>query len=142
MEPQGELTLRYLAFIHKADDSPYGISFPDFPGCISTGDTLDEAVEQGTQALALHAEGLLEDGDPLPEPRSFEEISRDPIFTESRHRAQLAWVPLILEQDVAEHIQVAIDGGLLTAIDEEVRRLGTTRSSFLARAARHELQAT
>ena len=85
---------------------------------------------------------MLEDGDPLPEPRSFEEISRDPVFIESRQRAQLAWVPLILEQDAAAYIQVAIDGGLLTAIDEEVRRLGTTRSSFLAGAARHELQAT
>ena len=142
MGSEGGLTLRYLALIHKADDSPYGISFPDFPGCISTGETIDEAIEQGTEALALHAEGLLEDGDSLPGPRSFEDVSHDPIFAESCYRAQLAWVPLILEQDVAEHIQVTIDGGLLTAIDEEVRRLGTTRSSFLARAARHELQAT
>lgn len=134
--------MRYLAFINKDDDSPYGISFPDFPGCVSVGDTVDEAIARGTEALALHAEGLVDYGDALPEPRSIEAIDADPSRAFSREGAQLAWIPLILDRHDDEHIDVAIDRGLLKAIDEEVRHLGITRSAFLARAARHELQAT
>jgi len=33
----------YIALIHKEPDSDYGVSFPDLPGCISAGLTLDEA---------------------------------------------------------------------------------------------------
>ena len=45
-----------IALIHEEAGS-FGISFPDFPGCISTADTLDEAVQRGAQALAFHIEG-------------------------------------------------------------------------------------
>jgi predicted RNase H-like HicB family nuclease len=68
----------YIALIHKDADSAYGVSFPDFPGCISAGDTLDEARAMGEEALALHVEGMSEDGDAIPEPSSPEEIMADP----------------------------------------------------------------
>ena len=48
------LRMRYIAFIHKDRDSIYGVSFPDMPGCISAGDTIDEAVRSGVEALSGH----------------------------------------------------------------------------------------
>jgi len=48
--------MRYVSFIHRTDAS-YGVSFPDFPGCVSVGDTVDEAVRLGREALAFHVEG-------------------------------------------------------------------------------------
>ncbi len=33
----------YIAAVHKDPDSVFGVSFPDFPGCITAGDTIDEA---------------------------------------------------------------------------------------------------
>ena len=33
----------YVAFIHRDETPGFGISFPDFPGCVSDGDTIDEA---------------------------------------------------------------------------------------------------
>ena len=33
----------YVAIIPKDPDSDFGVSFPDFPGCITAGRTLDEA---------------------------------------------------------------------------------------------------
>lgn len=69
---------QYIALIHKDADSDYGVSFPDFPGCISAGSTLDEARAMGAEALAMHIEGLLEDGEAVPEPSSLEAIMRDP----------------------------------------------------------------
>ncbi len=58
----------YTAFIHKDPDSCYGVTFPDFPGCISAGDTIEEAKEMAQEALELHIETMIEDGDELPDP--------------------------------------------------------------------------
>jgi predicted RNase H-like HicB family nuclease len=44
----------YVALIHKDPDSDYGVSFPDLPGCVSAGSTLDEAIALAHEALALH----------------------------------------------------------------------------------------
>ena len=57
----------YIALIHKDPDSDYGISFPDLPGVISAGKTLNEAREMGAEALALRLEGMAADGDTTPE---------------------------------------------------------------------------
>jgi len=64
----------YIALIHKDANSDYGVSFPDLPGVISAGRTLDEARAMAAEALALHLEGLAEDGEAVPEPSTLEEI--------------------------------------------------------------------
>jgi predicted RNase H-like HicB family nuclease len=67
----------YIALIHKDPNSDYGVSFPDFPGCVTAGATLDEARKMGEEALALHIEGMVEDGDAIPEQSSLERIMGD-----------------------------------------------------------------
>ncbi len=52
----------YIAVVHKEPTSDYGVSFPDFPGCITAGKTIDEAKDWAYEALLLHLEGLREDG--------------------------------------------------------------------------------
>jgi predicted RNase H-like HicB family nuclease len=129
----------YIAFIH-ADDAPgFGVSFPDLPGCISHGDTLDHAMAEAVQALALHAEGMLADGDPLPAPRSAEAIMEDPDLADWRAGATLAYVPLVRDLGTARRVNVSLDAGLLAAIDASARRRNMTRSAFLASAAQKEL---
>jgi len=49
----------YIALVHKEGDSDFGVSFPDFPGCVTAGATLDEAARMAREALELHIEGLL-----------------------------------------------------------------------------------
>jgi predicted RNase H-like HicB family nuclease len=68
----------YIALIHRDEGSDYGVSFPDLPGLISAGSTLDEARQMGAAALALHLEGLAEQGEAAPEPSSLEAIMADP----------------------------------------------------------------
>ena len=60
----------YIALVHKDLDSDYGVSFPDLPGCITVGSTLEEAHEMAREALALHLEGLGADGEAVPPPGS------------------------------------------------------------------------
>jgi predicted RNase H-like HicB family nuclease len=67
----------YIALVHKDSDFDYGISFPDFPGAIAAAHSLDEAVERAGEALALHVEGMAEDGEPIPPPSEFSEVIKD-----------------------------------------------------------------
>ncbi|MCY4094317.1 MAG: type II toxin-antitoxin system HicB family antitoxin [Gammaproteobacteria bacterium] len=134
--------MRYVAFIHHEQDVGYGISFPDVPGCVSIGDTADEAVRNGCEALTFHYEGLISDGESLPLPRSIEEIKADDSLTDWRYGADLVLVPLLLDRGSSKRVNISIDPGLLDAIDEEAKARGMTRSAFLASAARHEIQST
>jgi len=67
----------YIARVHKDPDSNYGISFPDFPGAVTAARSLDEALERAGEALAVHVEGMAEDGEPIPPLSGFAEVIRD-----------------------------------------------------------------
>lgn len=131
--------MRYAALVHKEPDSSYGVSFPDFPGCISAGDSLDEALANAAEALKGHAALMETDGEALPQPTSVEQIMSDPEWAEEREDAVLAAVPLIKDRGSTARINVSLDLGLLEAIDAEARARKQTRSAFLASAARREL---
>lgn len=125
---------RYIAFVHQGKNG-YGISFPDFPGCISGGNTVSEALANGTEALRFHAKGMRADGAAIPEPRSLDKILADPELAEEREGALFTPIPLLPPKGKAVGIQVSIDDQLLAAIDEEARHRGISRSAFLAEAA-------
>jgi predicted RNase H-like HicB family nuclease len=131
--------MRYIAFIHKDPDSVYGVSFPDMPGCISAGDTIDEAVRNAVEALSGHVRMLEADGDPIPAPRDFDAIMSDPELAEDRDGAMTTIVPLVRDRGSTTRINVSFDLGLLEAIDAAARDRGQTRSAFLASAARREI---
>lgn len=131
--------MRFVALIHKDKDSSYGVSFPDFPGCVSAGATVDEAVSNAVEALAFHVEGLVSDGSPIPQPRSIEAIRKDKILRDVLPDATFAYVPLIQDRGSARRINVSLDPGLIEAIDEAAKDRGMTRSAFLSSAARREL---
>jgi predicted RNase H-like HicB family nuclease len=60
---------RYAVVIEKAD-SNYAAYVPDLPGCVATGDTIEETERLLREAIDLHLDGLREDGLPIPEPSS------------------------------------------------------------------------
>ena len=61
--------MRYAVVIEKAG-SNYSAYVPDLPGCISTGDTVVEVEQNIRDAIALHIEGMREDGTAVPPPIS------------------------------------------------------------------------
>lgn len=133
--------MRYVAFLHTDEAGGFGISFPDFPGAISDGDTVEEAIQRGEQALAFHVQGMREDGLDVPAPRSVDDILADPALAEWREGAQIAHVALILDRGSPKRVNISLDPGLLDAIDAEAARRGMTRSAFLSSAARAEIHA-
>ena len=133
--------MRYVSFIHR-DDTGYGVSFPDFPGCVSVGDTLDDAVRHACEALAFHVDGLCDDGALIPPPRSIDAIKADPELADWRRGADIVLIPLLLDRGSSKRVNISLDRGLLEAIDDEARQRRMTRSAFLATAARNEIEAT
>ena len=59
--------MQYAMIIEKGENN-YSAYFPDLPGCIATGKTLEEVKIRMQEALELHLRGLREDGLPIPEP--------------------------------------------------------------------------
>lgn len=131
--------MRYVAFIHKEPGSSYGVSFPDFPGCISAGSTADEALHNAVEALAGHVAAMKADGDVVPAPRDLDAILADDDLVEDREEASFAFVPLILDRGSSVRVNVSMDAGLLEAIDAAAKARGMTRSAFIASAARNEI---
>ncbi len=70
------MTTHYIALIHKDADSDYGVSFPDLPGVVTAGTDLDDARRMAEEALQFHIEGMIEDGDAVPEPSTLEQVMR------------------------------------------------------------------
>jgi len=121
----------YVALIRKEPHSDYGVDFPDFPGCVSAGRTLDEAVAMAHQALQGHVAMMVEDGDELPAPSRLETVLRD------RHNK--AAVPFLVSVSNAAsravRVNVTIPEAVLQAIDARAKADGETRSGLLARGA-------
>lgn len=126
----------YIALIHKDPASEYGVSFPDFPGCVSAGADLDEARAMGEEALALHIEGMIEDGEALPEPSSLEAVMHDP-----ENRDGVAILIPVDAKAKAVRVNVTIPEDTLRQIDQFAEAQGYTRSGFLATAAKRLMEA-
>ena len=45
--------MRYPVVMHKDEESGYGVSVPDLPGCFSAGETLEDAIESVHEAVGL-----------------------------------------------------------------------------------------
>lgn len=64
----------YPAILSFEDGYEIAVTFPDFPGCATSGETEQEAVSLGREALGLHLFGMEEDGDHIPAPTPVKDI--------------------------------------------------------------------
>ena len=110
------------------------MSFPDLPGCVTAGSTLDEARAMAAEVLTLHVRGLAEDGEAVPEPSSLEEVMADP---ENRDGVAIL-APLADAQPKSVRVNITLPEPELDQIDAFAERNGLTRSGFLLRAAKLE----
>lgn len=121
----------YVAILRKDPDSDYGVDFPDFPGCVTAGRTLEDVRRMAVEALALHIDGMIEDKQPVPGASTLDTIMADP-----NHRDGVAVLIDLPARSRAVRVNVSLPAELLEAID----RVTDNRSRFLADAARKRLQ--
>lgn len=60
--------MKTYAVLYERGERNWSAYVPDLPGCVATGKTRDETEQRIREAIAFHIEGLLLDGDPVPEP--------------------------------------------------------------------------
>ncbi len=57
--------MHYLVVVEKAEHN-YAAYVPDLPGCVSTGKTIEQTLDNIREAITFHMEGMARGGDPLP----------------------------------------------------------------------------
>lgn len=126
--------MRFPVVLHTDDGVRFGVTVPDLPGCFSSGDTFDIALDCVQEAIDLHLEGLDEDGNELPAPKPIAEHLANPDF------AGGVWAAVDVDTSRfdgrAEKVNITLPRRLLAQIDRYAKAHGATRSGFLADAAR------
>ncbi len=123
--------MEYIAYLHKDRDSDFGVSFPDFPGCLTAGRTLEEARRMAAEALALHIAGMIVDGDAVPEPSNLDALGKDPNMRDAV--AVLVRVEPAAEKTV--RINITARRSQVEAIDQLARKAGLTRSAYMVQSS-------
>jgi predicted RNase H-like HicB family nuclease len=126
----------YIAIVHKEAKSDFGVSFPDFPGCVTAGQTVDEAKDSAQEALSLHINGMVEDGDQLPSPSKLEDIMADEDSAEAVAYLVVS-VPDTKPRTV--RVNITVPEMTLKQIDAAAKKRGMSRSSFLVHLAQNAI---
>jgi len=126
----------YIAVVHKDRKSDFGVSFPDFPGCITAGSTIDEAKDMAHEALSLHIKGMIEDGENIPAPSKLEDIMEDPDYSDS---AAILVVSVTKTKPRSVRVNITLPEDTLRKIDKAAQKKGMSRSSYLVHAAQNAI---
>ena len=122
----------YIALLRKDPDSDFGVDFPDFPGCITAGSTLEETREMAAEALEFHIEGMLEDSLAIPQPSRLEVVMSDP------ENAEAIPFPVVVPDRLtgAGQVDLTLPAADLDKLDALASRRGSSRAALLTEAVR------
>ncbi len=65
--------MKYTVIIEKAPNN-FAAYVPDLPGCVATGSTREDLLEEIREAIEFHIESLKEHGEPVPDPQTTAEV--------------------------------------------------------------------
>jgi predicted RNase H-like HicB family nuclease len=116
----------YIALVHQIAVGRCRVSFPDLPGCVAAGDSLQEAIATAKQALADHVQHLLEAGEPVPVPSLVDAIERQD--------AVLVAAIEVPDDLTTKEINLAVPGLALRRFDLFAEGRGMTRSAVFVEA--------
>jgi predicted RNase H-like HicB family nuclease len=122
--------MEYIAYLHKEKNSDFGVSFPDSPGCVTAGRTLEEARAFAVEALSLHMRGMAEDGEALAEPSTLDDVAGDPAL-----RGAVAFPVSADAPEKTARIHITARDSQIEAIDRLARARGMTRSAYMVQSA-------
>ncbi|NUQ36195.1 MAG: type II toxin-antitoxin system HicB family antitoxin [Caldilineales bacterium] len=125
--------MRYPVVIHKDSNSDYGVTVPDLSGCFSAGETLDEALQEVTEAIECHLEGLLMDGESIPVPHPIE------YYQSKSDYADGIWAIVTIDlaklSGKTKRVNITLPERILNLMDKFAAANGETLSGLIAQAA-------
>jgi predicted RNase H-like HicB family nuclease len=123
--------MEYIAYLHKDSKSDFGVSFPDFPGCVTAGRSLEEARRKAPEVLAFHIAGMLEDGEKIPKAAKLDDLADDP----NRENAVAFLVTTDFNKSKTVRVNVTARENQIELIDRLARQAGMTRSAYMVQSA-------
>lgn len=128
-----KITKEYIAVVHKDKDSEYGVIFPDFLECITSGKNLQEAKNMAEEALQFHIDGMLEDKEDLPEATNFD------IIKQRYHDAEIFLFISVKIPTSVKRINITIDEKLLRKLDKYLNEKNDNRSHFFTESIKERI---
>ena len=107
----------------------YGVTFPDLPGIVAMGKTIDEAMVNAEEALRDYVIEAEKDKEAIVPPSDLERV-------ETQVGQTLVSIPLIRLAGKSVRRHMTLDEGVAAFIDSEARRRGMTRTSYIEWMAR------
>lgn len=115
--------MRYPAVI-DGKKGAYGVTFPDLPGIVAMGKTLDDALVHAEEALRDYVVETEKDGEPITPPSALEQVDLP-------GGCLLASVPLLRLSGRSVRANMLLDEGVAAFIASEARRRGMTRTTYV-----------
>jgi len=123
--------MRYTVLI-DGEPGAYGVVFPDLPGCVAMGDSIDAALIDAAGAVRAWVQVTELHGEVVPKPREIPALLADSEVAEAlSDGAVLGTVVLVREAGKSKVTNMSIDIGILAAIDEAASRTHRTRSAMV-----------
>ena len=114
---------RYPAFV-DGEAGAYGVTFPDLPGIVAMGDTIDDALVNAEEALRDYVTETERDGAQVTAASPMEKVAPPRGST-------LVAIPLIRLSGRTVRANLTLDEGVFAFMDSEARRRHMTRKAFV-----------
>jgi predicted RNase H-like HicB family nuclease len=135
-----ENAMRFPVAIESGSETTaFGIVFPDFPGCFSAGDTLDEAMENAEEAAAAWIDATLDSGGAIPRASSLDVLRNNPDF--AGWTFGVITLDPALFDDTIERVNITLPRRVLKRLDALAQAAGANRSAFIAQMTLEERRA-
>ncbi len=129
--------MKYPVIIHKDNDTGYGVTIPDIPGCFTYGDTQEEAVLNIQEAVELYYQG--EDISDPPAPSQMEDLLTSDLYTRDSF-LYLADIDFAFIAPKTQRINITVPEYKLVRIDRAAKARGISRSAFFVDSAEQNIR--
>ena len=132
--------MNYPVVIHKDADSDYGASFPDLPGCVTAGATINETLQAAVEAAELYLEDMLLDGEPLSKAGTVDDYFTHPDYADAIFWSTVA-IDITKLNGNTKRINITVPERSLAIIDKYAQSHNQSRSAFMVAATLEKIYA-
>jgi len=128
----------YPAVFEETSDGGYSVFFPDIPGCISGGKSLEEAIAMAKEALSLHLSEIFNDNEEIP----VIDLKNAKEEAEGCLLMMIEPNPAIISRRTKEHsvrVNIMLPKWLLERADHYAKLANINRSRLIAEALEHQI---